>query len=69
LDKLLGLLALAGFIVVIVSLAAAMTFAVVRIFPTERTPKKPDKPRSPETPSGDGAGQGRLFRKAKRGTT
>jgi len=67
LDQLLGLLLLAGFIVAIVGLAAGVTFAVVKIFPTERTSKKPDKP---ETPSGDGVGTGaagRLFRKAKRG--
>lgn len=64
-DELLGLLLLAGFIVAIVGLAALVTFAVVKIFPTERTPKKPDKP---EIPSGDGTGAaGRLFRKAKRG--
>jgi len=67
LDQLLGLLLLAGFIVAIVGLAAAVTFGVVKIFPTERTPKKPDKP---EVPSGDGTvagAAGRLFRKAKRG--
>ena len=66
-DELLGLLLLAGYIVAIVGLAAAVTFAVIKIFPTERTPKKPDKP---ELPSGDGDGAGaagRLFRKAKRG--
>lgn len=57
------------FITVIVGLAALVTFGVIKIFPTERTPKKPDKP---ETPSGDGVGAGaagRLFRKAKRGET
>ena len=69
-DELLGLLLLAGFIIAIVGLAAAVTFGVVKIFPTERSPKKPDKPDKPETPSGDGVGAGaagRLFRKAKRG--
>ena len=61
------------FITVIVGLAALVTFGVIKIFPTERTPKKPDKPDKPdkpETPSGDGVGAGaagRLFRKAKRG--
>jgi hypothetical protein len=65
LDRVLGLLLLAAYIVAIVGLAALITFAVIRIFPTERTPKKPDEP---ETPSGDGTGAGRLFRRAKRGT-
>ena len=65
-DKALGLLALAGYITAIVGLAAAVTFAVIRIFPTERNPKKPDKPEKPGT-NGDGEGGGRLFRRAKRG--
>ena len=65
-DEFLGLLLLAAYIIGIVGLAALITFAVIKVFPTERTPKKPDKP---ETPSGDGTGAGRLFRKAKRGTT
>ncbi len=57
---------LAVYIVAIVGLAALVTYAVIRIFPTERKPKSPDKP---ETPSGDGtSAAGRLFRKAKRGT-
>ena len=55
------------YIVAIVGLAALVTWAVIKIFPTERKPKSPDEP---ETPSGDGTGAaGRLFRKAKRGTT
>jgi len=53
------------YITAVVGLAALITYAVIRIFPTERTPKKPDKP---ETPSNDGTAQGRLFRRAKRGT-
>jgi len=52
------------YITAVVGLAALITYAVIRIFPTERTPKKPDKS---ETPSGDGTAQGRLFRRAKRG--
>jgi len=58
------------FITVIVGFAALVTLGVIKIFPTERNPKKPDKPDKPETPSGDGVGAGaagRLFRKAKRG--
>jgi hypothetical protein len=67
LEDALGILLLAVYIVAIIGLAAAVTFAVVKIFPTERSPKKPDKPETPQ--SGDGAeGAGRLFRKAKRGT-
>ncbi|MGI8480191.1 MAG: hypothetical protein ACR2M2_10135 [Gaiellaceae bacterium] len=67
-DKALGLLLLAGYILAIVALAAGITYTVIRIFPTERNPKKPDKPDKPDA-NGDGEGQGRLFRRAKRGTT
>jgi hypothetical protein len=38
---------------------------VIKIFPTKRTPDKPDKAETP--PSDDGTGQGKLFRRAKRG--
>jgi hypothetical protein len=67
-DDALGLALLVVYIVGIVGLAAAITYAVIRIFPTERTPKNPDKQESshPE-PSTDGGG--RLFRKSKRATT
>jgi hypothetical protein len=65
-DRALGLLALAGYITAIVGLAAAVTFTVIKIFPTERNPKKGDKPDKPGT-NGDGKGGGRLFRRAKRG--
>jgi hypothetical protein len=70
LDDVLGILLLAGYIVGILGLSALVTFAVVKIFPTERNPKKPDKPDKPqEQPSGNGGeGAGRLFRRAKRGT-
>ena len=56
------------YITTILAIAAGVTFAVVRIFPTERNPKKPDKPDKP--PSGNGADTpaGRLFRRAKRET-
>ena len=67
-DELIGLILLAVYITAIVGLAALVTYTVIRLFPTKRTPDKPDKPDKPETPSGDGTGQGRLFRKAKRGT-
>ena len=63
-DKALGVLLLAAYITAIVGLAALVTYTVIKIFPTERTPKKPDKPEQPPT---DGPGQGSLFRRAKRG--
>ena len=63
LDKLLGLLLLALYIVVIVGLAAVVTYAVVRIFPTERKPKKPDEPGTPTDGTTSG---GTLFRRSKR---
>ena len=71
-DEVLGLLALAGYIVLIVGLAAAVTFVVVKIFPTERNPKKddePDKPAKAEKASsskGDAPAEGSLFRRSKR---
>jgi hypothetical protein len=72
LDEALGLLFLAVYIVGIVSLAAGITFAVIKIFPTERTPKKDDeeeaKPSNPEPANGRAEpGQGALFRRSKRG--
>jgi len=68
LDDALGLLLLVIYITAILGISAAVTFAVVKIFPTERNPKKPDKP---DTPSSSGRlteGTGRLFRRAKRET-
>jgi hypothetical protein len=68
LDAALGLVFLAAYIVGIVSLAAGITYAVVRIFPTERNPKKPEKAEKPEKPdSANGTGGGSLFRRSKRG--
>ena len=66
-EDVLGLLLLAVYITTILGISAFVTWAVIKIFPTERNPKKPDKP---ETPSSGGVveGAGRLFRKAKRGT-
>jgi len=63
LDKILGLLLLVLYITAIVGLAAGVTFAVVKIFPTERKPKKPDEP---DSSSGSGDSGGSLFRKSKR---
>jgi hypothetical protein len=67
LDRVLGLLALAVYIVAIVGFAALITYAVIRIFPTKDRPDKPEKPQSSD--DGTGSAAGRLFRKAKRGTT
>ena len=71
-EQVLGLIALAGYIVGIVGLAAGITYVVIKIFPTERTPKKTDgddKPAEPEkkqrASSGE-AGQGSLFRRSRR---
>jgi hypothetical protein len=69
LDQLLGLVLLAVYIVAVVGLAALITYGVIRIFPTQRTPKKPDKPEpSAGDGTGEGGGAGSLFRRAKRGT-
>jgi hypothetical protein len=68
LDDALGLLLLVAYIAAIVGLAAAITFAVIKIFPTERKPKDPDSEKSAHPPaSPDGAGK--LFRRSKRATT
>jgi hypothetical protein len=67
-DQVLGLVFLAGYIVAIVGLAAGITWAVIRIFPTERNPKKDEKPAKAEV-NGSGEGQGRLFRRSKRPPT
>jgi hypothetical protein len=67
LDDVLGLALLVVYIVGIVGLAAAITFAVIKIFPTERNPKKDDKGDAAPPASPDG--QGKLFRKSKRAAT
>jgi hypothetical protein len=66
LDQVLGLILLAGYIAAVIALAAGITWGVIRIFPTERSPKKDDKSAKPEA-NGSGQGQGRLFRRSKRG--
>jgi hypothetical protein len=68
LEKVLGLLLLAVYITVIVGLAAAVTFAVIKVFPTERTPSKPDGS-DPPAPNRGLESAGRLFRRAKREAT
>ena len=47
-DELIGLILLAVYITAIVGLAAIVTYAVIKIFPTKRTSSKPDKPDKPE---------------------
>ena len=56
------------YIAAIVGLAAAITFAVIKIFPTERNPKKPDAPDEPDDSSERGSEStgGSLFRRSKR---
>jgi hypothetical protein len=68
LDDALGLLLLVVYIVGIVGLAAAITFAVIKIFPTERKPKNPDQQESSHPPASTDGG-GRLFRRSKRAAT
>jgi hypothetical protein len=67
LNAIIGLLLLAVYIAVVVGLAALITWAVIKIFPTERKPKKPDEPDSPPS-NGSSQTGGRLFRSAKRQT-
>ena len=66
-NDVLGLLLLAIYITAIVGLAALVTFAVIRIFPTQRNPKKPENPDVPSSGNGVEGAAGRLFRRAKRG--
>jgi hypothetical protein len=68
LDVVLGLALLVVYIVGIVGLAAAITWAVIKIFPTERKPKDPDAKESSH-PAADADGGGKLFRKSKRAAT
>ena len=68
LEDALGLLLLVAYIVGILAISAGITYAVVRIFPTERNPGQKDKDDSSSPPSSpDGAG--RLFRRSKRAAT
>jgi hypothetical protein len=69
LDAALGLVYLVLYIVAIVGLAALVTFGAIKIFPTKDRPTKKEKGDDTSPPSDDGAGAGRLFRKAKREAT
>jgi hypothetical protein len=67
LSDALGLLLLVVYIAAIVGLAAVITLGVIKIFPTERSPKKPDKPDDGSSPTrGEESTAGSLFRRAKR---
>jgi len=69
LNDVLGLLLLIVYIAAVVGLAAGITLLVIKIFPTERNPKKPDSPDTPDDPSskrGSESTGGSLFRRSKR---
>jgi hypothetical protein len=67
LDRVLGLVMLAVYILAVVGLAAAITWAVVRIFPTESNSEKPPDEKKKQPQTNDSQPAGRLFRRAKRG--
>jgi hypothetical protein len=69
LNDVLGLLLLAVYIVGILAISAAITYAVVKIFPTERNPKSPDKTDESDSTRGNESSGGSLFRRSKRATT
>ena len=68
-EDALGLLLLVVYIAGIVGLAAGITWAVIKIFPTERKPKDPDKKKSSHPPASPDGGGGKLFRRSKRAAT
>ena len=68
-NDVLGLLLLVVYISAIVGLAAAITYGVIKIFPTERNPKSPDTPDDADSERGTESAGGRLFRRAKRATS
>ncbi len=68
-NDVLGLLLLAVYIAGVVGLAAAITFAVIKIFPTERSPKGPDKPDDSDSTRGTESSGGSLFRRSRKAAT
>jgi hypothetical protein len=67
-EEVLGLLFLAVYIVGVIALAAGVTYAVIKIFPTERNPKKDDRPEKQAENDGS-TSSGSLFRRSKRGAS
>ena len=67
-DDVLGIFLLVLYILGILSLACAVTYAAIRLFPTKDRPSKKKDDEAPP-PSDDGAGAGRLFRRSKREAT
>jgi len=63
-DRVIGLLILAFYVVCVLSLAGGVTYGVIRLFPVKDKPDKPDEP----SDDGTGESQGRLFRRSKRAT-
>ena len=57
------------YIASIVGLAAVITFAVIKVFPTERNPKGPDKPDDAPAERGTESVGGSLFRRSKKAAT
>ena len=53
----------------ILAISAAITYAVVKIFPTERKPKDPDSPDEGSSKRGEESAGGSLFRRSKRAAT
>ncbi len=68
-EDVFGLLLLVVYIAAIVGLAAAITYGVIRLFPTERSPKKPSDTDPPASNRGNEDAGGSLFRRAKREAT
>ena len=64
-----GLLLLVVYIVLILAISAGITFAVIKIFPTVRTPKDPDKTDDSDSKRGTESQAGSLFRRSKRAAT
>jgi hypothetical protein len=68
LEQVLGLVFLAAYITGVVGLAAGITWAIVKIFPTERGDDKKDNEKK-QSSTNDAVPGGRLFRKSKRSAT
>jgi hypothetical protein len=67
LEDALGIILLVLYITAIVTLAGAVTWVAIRIFPTKDRPSK--TPDDGQPPADDGEATGRLFRRSKREAT